>query len=503
VEAGSCKRHSEGPLERVPEVYHRIMLIVKDLRSKYWDDSAVDCLRLHVVFVFMKFSLLTRYCLVFCSTVIIAGAAGRQPDGAPARQTAGDEVVEPNWGQRLTVSVGPVDADIVGSTDKVIQAAVDYVARLGGGTVLIKKGTYRLRNSVYLQSRIRLVGEGVETILLKVPSTTAKLAEDSDWYDQEITLQESAGFEIGDGVFLTAKDAETGHIARLKRTLVARTGPRFKLDRPLRDNLWRMNHATVSTLYPLLSGEFLELVSIENLVLDGNRAFNEHLDGNYGGCIFLQDCNRVTIRNVTARNNNGDGISWQICHDILVENCIVEKNAGSGFHAGSGSQRSVMRSNSLRGNDVGIAFCWGIKGGWATENKIEGNRIGVSIGHRNNHNIISGNVVRANQAHGLLFREERKPDFAASHNSVQSNVFIDNGSTKFAVIEVMKGTRDVLLFGNRIVQNVVVEGIVGIRVNAETQNIVVEGNHFEGVASEVETMPNQAQTGAAANPQGG
>ena len=44
----------------------------------------------------------------------------------------------------------------------------------------------------------------------------------------------------------------------------------------------------------------------ENLALDGNKANNENLDGNYAGCVFLQDCSRVTMRGVTARSYNGD-----------------------------------------------------------------------------------------------------------------------------------------------------------------------------------------------------
>ena len=68
--------------------------------------------------------------------------------------------VEPDWNERLTITVGPKDADLVGTTDKVIQAAVDYVARLGGGTVKVLPGTYKLRNSVFLASKVRLVGSG-------------------------------------------------------------------------------------------------------------------------------------------------------------------------------------------------------------------------------------------------------------------------------------------------------------------------------------------------------
>src|SRR5262245_11409558 len=67
------------------------------------------------------------------------------------RAISGDSV-EPDWKERLTLTVGPGKADLVGGDDKVIQAAVDYVARLGGGTVQLLPGQFRLRNAVYLPS---------------------------------------------------------------------------------------------------------------------------------------------------------------------------------------------------------------------------------------------------------------------------------------------------------------------------------------------------------------
>jgi hypothetical protein len=254
------------------------------------------------------------------------------------RQTSGDTAVQPKWEETLTITVGTKDADIVGSDQRAIQAAVDHVARLGGGTVRILAGTYRLRNAVYLQSGVHLIGEGDKTLLIKEPSTTTPLKLDSDWYDQEITLHDATGFRVGDGVCLRARDAKTGRQTVLKRTLTARSGNRFKLDKPLRENLWQMNDATCSTLFPLLSGEFVNDLRIENLVLDGNREHNAELDGNYAGCIFLQDCNRIHIRGVTARNNHGDGISWQICHDVVVENCVSENNKNLGLHPGSAAR---------------------------------------------------------------------------------------------------------------------------------------------------------------------
>jgi len=239
-----------------------------------------------------------------------ARADDARPTASP-RATSGDSV-EPDWEQRLTVTVGPRDTDLIGKDDKVLQAAVDYVARLGGGTVHVLPGTYRLRNAVYLPSHVRILGSGAESVLIKEASQTCKLAVDSDWYDQEITLVDAKGFRVGDGVCLRARNPDTKGTTVIKRTLVARSGNRFKLDRPLRENIWLMGEATVSTLFPIFSGEYIADVVIENITLDGNRANNDNLDGNYAGCIFLQDCNRVTMRKVTARKYNGDGISWQI-----------------------------------------------------------------------------------------------------------------------------------------------------------------------------------------------
>jgi hypothetical protein len=197
--------------------------------------------------------------------------ASEPPRVTNPRATSGDNV-EPNWEQRLTVTVGPREADLIGSNDKVLQAAVDYVARLGGGTVRILPGTYHLRNAVYLQSRVRLLGSGVESVLIKEPSQTVKLAADSDWYDQEITLADAKGFRVGDGICLRARNPDNKGVTVLKRILVAQSGNRFKLDRPLRENLWMQGEATASTLFPLLSGENITDVAIEDLALDGNNS---------------------------------------------------------------------------------------------------------------------------------------------------------------------------------------------------------------------------------------
>lgn len=422
----------------------------------------------------------------------LAAAALHAADGRPPvtnpRATSGDRV-EPKWSERLTVTVGPAKADLTGTNDRVLQAAVDYVARLGGGTVKILPGNYTLRNAVYLASNVRMLGSGADSVLTKAPSVTTKVSVDSDWYDQEVTLADARGFQVGDGVCLRAKNPHDGGNIVLKRTLVARAGNRFKLDRALRENIWLPGSPTASTLYAIFSGENIADVTIENITLDGNRANNENLDGNYAGCIFLQDCNRIHMRGVHARNYNGDGISWQICHDVIVENCESSGHAGLGLHPGSGSQRPLMRDNKMAGNDQGLFFCWGVKWGLAENNTIEDSkRYGMSIGHRDTDNIIRNNVIRNSAEVGILFRKERGFAYNAHRNRVENNQIVDVTRDNGVGIDVQGFTQDIAIRNNQVRQTNAPAQRIGVRLGADAGAVTLAANQIEGFSTPVQDL---------------
>jgi nitrous oxidase accessory protein NosD len=413
-----------------------------------------------------------------------------RPEVREPRATAFD-LIEPRWDERLTLTVGTQKGDLVGADEKVIQAAVDSVARLGGGTVRLGPGTFRLRNAVYLASNVRLAGSGPDTVLIKEPSVKTRLRLDSDWYDQEITLADAAGFRVGDGVCLRAKNADNTGPVVIKRTLIARSGNRFKLDRALRDNLWTLREATAYTLFPILGGELVSGVVIENLALDGNRPNNENLDGNYAGCIFLQDCRDVAIRRVAARNFNGDGISWQICHDVTVEECHSHDHAGLGLHPGSGSQRPVIRNNKLQRNDIGLFFCWGVKYGLAEKNRIEDNRVGISIGHRDTDNLIAGNDVLRSGKVGILFRPEHGKAFAAHRNRLVGNRVTDSGGDDGVAIDVQGETEGVALIRNDLRETRGPAKRIGIRLGSQAGEIKLDDNRTGGFATPVADLRNR------------
>jgi nitrous oxidase accessory protein NosD len=424
----------------------------------------------------------------FAAASVWARMAGADdmPEIAHPRATSGDSAVEPDWAERLTMTVGHAGADLVGTTEKPIQAAVDYVARLGGGTVKVLPGTYRMRNAVYLPSGVRIAGSGAESVLMKEPSVETTLAADSDWYDQEITLGDATGFQVGDGICLDTESPHHGGREVLKRTLVARSGNRFKLDKALRKNFWQMKSPKISTLFPILTAEEATDIVIENITLDGNRENNAHLNGNYAGCIWLQDCSRIAIRGVTARNYNGDAISWQVCHDVLVENCHCHDNADLGLHPGSGSQRPIMRGNTLERNKIGLFFCWGAQYGLAEKNVIRDSlETGLSIGHRDNGNLIRDNAITGSGQYGVLFRPERGEGFTATGNRLVGNRIIDNGPEDGAAVDFQGVTAGNILEGNTIRDTRGAASRIGIRLGKETGENEFVDNEIEGFAVEV------------------
>lgn len=432
-----------------------------------------------------------RRSFLAATAAAIGGINGLSADDRPTptgvRATDGDEQSGPLWDTRLTLTVGNKSGDLTGNSDRVLQAAVDYVSRLGGGTVKVLPGTFTLRNAVHLPSGLRLIGSGPETVITRGPSETIRLSADSDWYDQEVTLDKTGDFQVGDGVTLMAKNAHHGGQVVIKRTLVARSGNRFKLNDGLRENLWLTGEPSCSSLFPLLTSERTSDVVIENLTLDGNKGNCTNLNGNYGGCIFLQDCNRYTFRGVTTRNYNGDGISFQICHDVLVDNCHSHDNTDLGLHPGSGSQRPVIRGNRLERNNLGLFWCWGVKFGLAENNRIDANRsYGMSIGHNDTDNVMKNNHISNSGKVGILFRDDpRGQDFWANRNLVENNTIINSGGADGVGIDITGKTKDLRIIGNAITEKREPMQRTGIRIGADVGTVELTDNNISGYQTTV------------------
>ncbi len=402
------------------------------------------------------------------------------------RATVGDDVVAPKWDTGIEITVGPDKADVVGATGKAIQAAVDYAARWGGGTVRVLPGTYQLRNAVFLQSGVRLSGSGPDTVLVKGPSVRTKLALDADFYEQEVTLADPKGFEVGDGVCFRAQSQRHKGVDIFTRTLVARSGNRFKLDRPLPgypgiSDLWLEGDASAATLFALIHGEGITDAAVENIMLDGNKANNEFLNGNHTGCIYLLSSNRVTIRKVTARNFNGDGISWQTSHDVTVEECRSQDNAGLGLHPGSGAKRPTARRNRLERNDIGFYFCWGVKWGVVEDNVIlDSKRFGIHFGHNDTDNIARRNEIRNSGRAGVIFIPGDGRVAPPNYCRLEANRILDNGGEDGIGVDVQGTATGLVIARNEILETRVPAKRTGVKIAAEVGEVKLIENKIEG-----------------------
>jgi Right handed beta helix region len=418
----------------------------------------------------------------YCAGYSRAVRADELPQNTNPQAIHGDRV-EPDWAERVSITVGPDKADLVGSTDRVLQAAVDYVTRLGGGTVRVLPGTYRLRNSVFLQSKVRLIGSGQDSVLVKQPTFDTKIIVDGDHWQQEVVVEDAKGFRVGDGVRLVSTDPYRKGLNIAQRTIVATADNRFKLDRRLEDRFHLEGEPQIATNFALLQCTDIADIVIENLTVDGDKANNRMIDKGMfdDGSIRIDQSNRVTVRGVTVRNSYCDGIVWGIAHDMLVENCHAHDVERLALHSGSGSQRSIVRGNRMQRSDEGIYFCWGAQHGLYEKNVIEECKYGMTFGHSDSDNLIRDNDIRNSTEAGIHFRGGNKA-FAPHRNRFEGNRIIDSGGEKGVAIDINGQTEAVTIVKNELRETRGPMNRVGILLGAETSDIKCADNLIEGFA---------------------
>jgi len=433
--------------------------------------------------------------VLFASAVAICLAtgtgAGERADGQALTATN-----RPMRDRRdFTLTVGQSEGDLQGKDDKVIQAGVEYLHRLGGGTLRILPGVYALQNAIHLRPNITLQGSGETTILRKSDSVVTPLARDSDWFEYGVQVNDVKGFVPGGGIMLRSKAGPGDwQYEVLRATVTAVQGDVIFLDRLTRENFWMEKDATAATIFPILTAENVDDVEVKDIVLDGNRDKNEHINGNFAGAVFIQHCNRWRFENVIARDYNGDGYSFQVCDDIQFQQCGAMNNADLGFHPGSGSQRPVFRACTARGNSLGLFFCWSVSDGLVENCTLsENDRFGISIGHRDTDNTIRNCTIERNGEVGILFRKEDS-DFRGGHrNRIEDCTVRDNGTGKPGIgIDIQGKTQDITIRNTRLENTANGNQKTGVRIGTGAQRILLQGETFNNCPVPVEDLRPEA-----------
>jgi uncharacterized protein YunC (DUF1805 family) len=148
-----------------------------------------------------------------------------------------------------------------------------------------------------------------------------------------------------------------------------------------------------------------------------------------------------------------------------------------------------MRNNRLERNSIGLFFCWGTKYGLAEKNVIADNAdYGVSIGHRDDENIVRDNEILRSGKSGLLFRPERGEGYTAKGNLIENNRIIDSGPEDGVAVDIQGVTSGNSLTRNEIRETRAPAKRIGVRMGAETGENALEGNTVEGFAAAVEDL---------------
>ena len=383
--------------------------------------------------------------------------------------------------------VGPAGADSFGADNLAIQAAIEEMARQGGGTVQLLPGTYLLQDSVHLRSNVRLVGSGERTVLRKAAQVSSAVVGYLGYGHYDVAVAEPDKFMVGMGVNI--RNGQPSGFGETIATLVWRDGNRFGIDQMLNDDCEGASGGVVFTGFPPVSGRFVANVEVRDLAIDGNKAQNpREMNGCRGGGIYLLAVKNATISKVLVHDVSGDGISFQQCTHVRVEDCRLESNTGHGLHPGSGSVGAVMkRCQSKHNGRDGVFFCLRATYNICDSCEFIGNGDhGVSIGDHDTNNSIVNCRIQSNAASGVFFRGTAEVD-APHVTLIAHNTIVDN-CTQREEAEILIGApvRDVHILDNTIGHR---EGrqsgnMFGVWAATGVKRAHVFGNRFQGAFTE-------------------
>ncbi|MHB9024130.1 MAG: right-handed parallel beta-helix repeat-containing protein [Armatimonadota bacterium] len=380
------------------------------------------------------------------------------------------------------ITAGIEQADFCGTTNRVIQAAIDAVALSGGGTVQVLPGTYLLEDSLHLRDNVTLMGSGPETILQKAPERSSRLSADLGYGHYDVSLADPDLFEVGMGI--TIRDNNAGGFYETIATLTWRDDDRFGIDQMLNHDYSRRFEAEVYTSFAPISARFVNNVGVHNLVIEGNKEQNPHrLNGCRGGGVYFIGVKDAQVSQVTVRDLRGDGISFQQCRNIRIEDCVLENNTGHGLHPGSGSVGALMTGCTCRDNGFdGIFFCLRATYCRCESCTVSGSHMhGISIGGRDTHNAIRQCTIHDNGLSGIYFREADEA-MAGHFTLIAENTIRDNCTRdEDAEIFIPAPVHDVHILENVIERSPDRKPIYGLRMTNVVEQVTVFGNQFRGI----------------------
>jgi parallel beta-helix repeat protein len=319
-----------------------------------------------------------------------------------------------------TIHVRPSHCREANSATCGIQEAIDRLPARGG-TVVLARGTYSLRQPIVLRSDVALRGSGAsQTILTHGPGVSARLASDAHGGDRTLVVEDAERFRPGDAItvgdaFMHGWYAAHAVVSQVNHCELVLREPLFTPDTGESDETFSVGrNAVVTNHFPLIragewDGATLQNITIEHLGIEG-KAWEPQVRWRdfTNAAIHLTNVVGGVIRHVNVRKANLDGFSIQGGRDFRIEHCLAELNVGHGFHLGTGLRDSIVRHNrSIRNGLDGIFFCCFVTSVVVRENILNGNtgngigNLGTGCGGHDSFNVIQYNIVRRNGFAGI------------------------------------------------------------------------------------------------------
>lgn len=389
-------------------------------------------------------------------------------------------LVDVRYAEKI-ITVGGPGSDIPAFTSSGIQIAIDALKTNGGGTVKLNPGIYDIIGPVRLSDNIKLKGSGKSTILKKCNGFRTSYTIDADWGMMKAVVKDVSGFKIGMGIQLyddankDGWDVTTAIITDIKDNTIY-------FDNNTVNDYIAAKNGIVSNGISIVEAVNTQNAIISDLVVEGNKAANDYINGCRGGGIYIHKSKNCTVENVQVNEFNGDSFSWQITEGITVKGCEASNGNGLGFHPGTGSDRSILENSiSHHNSGDGIFLCWRVQNGIFRNNTSYSNgQNGISIGHKDTDNVFENNHVYENEYQGIYFRDENEQN--AGHRNTFTNNTIENNGMKGEGSGFYIGgeTHDIVIKNNIIRSTGKGNQKTAILVGKNSSKITAEGNKISG-----------------------
>ncbi len=326
-----------------------------------------------------------------------------------------------------------------------IQAALDQLG-VSGGVVQLPELDLTLDRGLELHTGIELRGCGARTILRKGTGRAYAFSGYHNYGMRDVPLINAAGLAVGMTVTIF-DEKKRGFDATFAR-ITWIEGNWVGLDRGVESDYCAEDQPQLVTNYPLIFGRAIRRAAVRNLTLDGNLADNpQMIDGCRNGAVYFDHCHEIEITDIAETKFNGEGLSFQLCSQMLIRDCTFSHNAGNGLHPGAGSTNVLFEQCRSAGNGAnGFFFC--VRANHVTMRGCtfgHNHKAGVSIGTRDCHNLIEDCAFSQNAGPGIHFRPSPRPVEVHSCRINRCQFMGNAEGTDRGQIEILDAAHDIVI----------------------------------------------------------